>query len=128
MRKALLSAISILLVGTTFVAAQGPGMGRGMMGGQMMHADSGMMKPMRGCGIMMDMASPKSVIPVDDGIIVVVGNKLLKYDQDLNLKKETQIEIDYEEIEARMQRMRQMCPQMQSAPAVNGEQKPQPEQ
>lgn len=128
MRKTLLTALAVLSVGASFASAQGPGMGRGMMGGQMMHADSGMMKPMMGCGMMMGMAAPQSVIPVEDGIIVVIGNKLLKYDKNLNLKKEAKIEIDYEEIQARMQQIQQMCPRMQSVPTENGQQEPEPEQ
>ncbi len=124
MKKALISATMVLMVGVTLAGAQG----RGMMGGHMMQSDSGMMKTGMGCGMMMGMASPKAVIPVDDGIIVVVGNKLMKYDKNLNLKKEAEIEIDYEEIEARMQRMQQMCPHMQSAPVQNGQQEQEPEQ
>ncbi len=128
MKKTLLTAVAVLSVGASFVSAQGPGMGRGTMGGPMMSADSGMMKPMMGCGMMMGMATPQSVIPVEDGIIVVVGNKLLKYDKNLNLKKEAQIEIDYEEIQARVQQMQQMCPRIHSAPAESDQQEPEPEQ
>ncbi|MFH1428273.1 MAG: hypothetical protein ABIH39_00860 [Candidatus Margulisiibacteriota bacterium] len=35
-----------------------------------------------------------SMVAVQDGIVVLIGNKLLKYDRDLNLKKEVQIKVD----------------------------------
>jgi hypothetical protein len=35
--------------------------------------------------------------PVNGGIIILVGNRLLKYDYDLNLVKETEVPINLEE-------------------------------
>lgn len=44
---------------------------------------------------MMRMVMPKQMVATSDGgIIVLVGKKLLKYDKDLNLIKEVEIEIE----------------------------------
>ena len=51
-----------------------------------------------GFGIMKMMQDAKLVATDDGGIIVMVGNKLLKYDRDLNLVKETGIKIDMEKM------------------------------
>lgn len=62
-------------------AAQDPMMGKGMMKGKM-----GMMK-----GGMMGMMHRSMVASPDGGVIVLSGNKLMKYDKDLNLAKEAVI-------------------------------------
>jgi hypothetical protein len=52
------------------------------------------------------------VIPTSDGgIIVVSGNRLSKYDKDLNLKKETTVAMDSLSMR-NMQRMKSCCPMM----------------
>lgn len=57
--------------------------GKGPMGG--MQSDFGMMGAMR---------SGQMIATSDGGVIVMMGNKLYKYDKDLNLKKEVEIKID----------------------------------
>ena len=53
------------------------------MGGKMMMGMMGMM--------------PKQMVATSDGgVIVLIGNKLLKYDKDLNLVKETELKTDVE--------------------------------
>ncbi len=42
------------------------------------------------------MMSISMVATQDGGVVVMIGNKLYKYDQNLSLKKETQISVDYE--------------------------------
>ena len=65
--------------------------GKKMMGGKMM-----------GMGMMMG----KSVVATSDGgIVVVAGNKITKYDQDLNVVKEVDIKMD-------MKGMMENCPMM----------------
>jgi len=71
--------------------AQGRGsMGGGMRGmGGMMMGDSGQM-----CSMMMHFGIRQVVATQDGGIVVVSGNKLMKYDSGLNLKKEVEVKID----------------------------------
>ncbi|MCX5782261.1 MAG: hypothetical protein NT145_06115 [Elusimicrobia bacterium] len=75
-------------------------MGKGMM-------EKGGMKgmcPMH--GMMMGQMMGKSMIASGDGgVIVMMGNKLMKYDKDLNLVKEAEIKVD----EEAMQKMMEMC-------------------
>lgn len=54
------------------------------------------------CMMMKKMMSKKMVASGDGGVIVLVGNKLLKYDKDLNLVKEAEIKIDMEAYKAKM--------------------------
>ena len=53
-------------------------MGKGMMGG------------------MCSMMSSKQMVAVGDGIVVLAGNKLIKYDKNLNVVKEVEIKADKE--------------------------------
>lgn len=71
----------------------------------MMGADStGMMNHMMGMGMMMK----REVIPVADGIIVVLGNKLLKYDNNLNLKQELLLQLDESDMRMMIEQMQKM--------------------
>lgn len=87
----------------------GGGMGRGMMQGQA--GQGGMMCPM--CGAMGGAMMQKSLIDVDDGFVVAVGNKLIKYDDDLNKVKEATIDIDISAMQQTMAQMMQNCPMHQ---------------
>ena len=47
--------------------------------------------------MMMQALREKAVVPTSDGgIVIVLGNKLTKYDKDLNVVKETEIKVDTE--------------------------------
>jgi hypothetical protein len=83
----------------------------GMMGGRgmMMGSDSAGGCPMMGMGMMM----PRQVVPVNGGIVVVMGNKLIKFDEDLEKQKEVTLEVDEEALERMMERMRNMRSRMQ---------------
>ena len=84
--------------------------GEGMMKkGTMMHKGKTMgMHPMHG---MMKAMMAKSLVATEDGgVVVMVGNKLLKYDKYLNLKKEVEIEIDMEGMHKMMMQMKEKCP------------------
>ncbi|HEX2956632.1 MAG TPA: hypothetical protein VHO70_07365 [Chitinispirillaceae bacterium] len=71
----------------------------------MMGNDStGMMNPMMGMGMLMK----RDVIPVADGIIVVLGNKLLKYDNNLNLKQELLLQLDERDMRMMVEQMQKM--------------------
>lgn len=87
----------------------GGGMGRGMMQGQA--GQGGMMCPM--CGAMGGAMMQKSLVDVDDGFVVAVGNKLIKYDDDLNKVKEVTIDIDISAMQQTMAQMMQNCPMHQ---------------
>ncbi len=82
---------------------------KGMMKGKTMHRikDKGanMMQPMMGM-----MMKKQMVATEDGGIIVLSGNKLLKYDKNLNLKNEVEIPMDMEGMQKRMKEMMKHCP------------------
>lgn len=73
-------------------------MGKGMMDGKMM----GM------CPMMKSMMERSVVATSDGGVVVVMGNKLTKYDKDLNVVKEIEQKMDMEG----MQKMMKDCPMM----------------
>lgn len=91
---------------------KGP-MDKDMMGGKGMMMEKGsMMKGMMGKGMMMHemmehgmMMDKKVIATSDGGIIVVVGNKIQKYDKDLNLVKEVEIKMDMEQMHHHMMEM-----------------------
>lgn len=88
----------------------GGGMGRGMMM-QGQAGQGGMMCPM--CAAMGGAMMQKSVVQTDDGIIVLAGNKLIKYDNDLNKVKEATIDLDLSGMQQAMAQMMQNCPMHQ---------------
>ena len=65
---------------------------------------------------MMKMMTGKKMVGTEDnGVIIMMGNKLLKYDKDLNLVKEAEIKIDMEGMKKMMMEMKQKgheCGQM----------------
>ena len=92
-----------------------------MMGGGMM--DNGGGCPMmhggmcRGCWHPMHQMMCRSSLAAteDGGAIVLMGNKLYKYDKDLNLVKETEIKIDWDHWKEMMKKHDQMMGQEQSS-------------
>jgi hypothetical protein len=54
------------------------------------------------------MMSNSMVATQDGGVVVMIGNKLYKYDQNLSLKKETEISVDYEGLKSMMMKMQNM--------------------
>lgn len=84
--------------------------GGGMMSGMMGGKKGGMM---HSCP-MMGAMTPQSVSVSDDGsVVVLAGNKLLKYDSDLNLVKEQTIQMDFSGMQGMMQQMMEQCPMCQ---------------
>ena len=73
--------------GISYAEEKDPAMGKGMKEG---HGRMGQ------CMMMKKMMGKEMVVSGDSGVIILVGNKLLKYDSDLNLVKETEIKIDME--------------------------------
>ncbi len=115
----------ILLAGVSFVSAEdmkggmmeqgdkGSMMGGGMMG---MMGDKKMMGmcPMMG-GMMSSMMGKSMAATSDGGVIVMSGNKLTKYDKDLNVVKEVEIKMDMAGMQNQMMDMMKNCPMMGKA-------------
>jgi len=87
-------------------------MGSGMMHGRMMDSNDVKMQKqkmdgsmMRGNGMhpMSGMMYGSSLVAMSDGgVVVLMGNKLCKYDKDLNLVKEVEIKMDWENMNKTM--------------------------
>ena len=67
-------------------------------------------------GMMMKSAIEKEMVATEDGsVVVLAGNKLMKYDKNLNLKKEVTINAGTKEMCAKMrEEMCADCPMCQS--------------
>ncbi|MCX6340517.1 MAG: hypothetical protein NTX71_11470 [Candidatus Aureabacteria bacterium] len=50
------------------------------------------------------------VATADGGVVVMTGNKLIKYDKDLNVQKEAEIKMDMEGMQKMMMEMQAACP------------------
>lgn len=51
--------------------------------------------PMMSSMVMMQMLREKSITPTSDGgVLIIVGNQMIKYDKDLNVVKEAELKID----------------------------------
>ncbi len=123
-KKFMMGLVVVFVVGLTGVVfAQGgsempakeavPGMKEGMSQG-MTKKDGGMM----GREIVKTIKHKMSIEMVttsDGGVIVLAGNKLMKYDKDLNLLKEVTIEAGMDAMKDMMKTMKCDCPMMPSA-------------
>ena len=84
----------------------------GMMGTEamMMHKDKTVrMGGIRGMMMHPMMMGSSLVATEDGGIVVMFGNKLMKYDKDLNLKKEVELKIDREYVQKMWKQMMGCC-------------------
>ncbi|HEM62017.1 MAG TPA: hypothetical protein ENO24_06970 [Chloroflexi bacterium] len=76
----------------------------------MMQNDQGMM-PMAGMHAMMGqgmahaMAQTSLVATSDGGVVLWAGGKLIKYDSDLRLVREVEVQVDYKAMQQHMQQM-----------------------
>ncbi len=98
----LVIVMAFILGLTVTCLAQMSGQEKGMMMGKCMKGE--MMCPMHRCGMM----CKKMLATTDGGIVVMMCNKLYKYDKDLNLKKEVEIPIDMEHMKKMMMKMKEM--------------------
>jgi hypothetical protein len=89
-----------------------------MMGQQGMTGEEGMMMcqgkmkemcPIHGM-MMKSMMGREMIATADGGVAVLSGNKLMKFDKDLNLVKEAEIKPDLEGIQKMMMQMQENCP------------------
>jgi len=88
--------------------------GQGGPGGMMMQGQGGpggTMCPM--CGSVGGALMWKTVVPVENGVIVAIGDKLIKYDLDLNKVREVAVDIDINSMQQKMRAMMQNCPMHQ---------------
>ena len=121
MKKRVVTIVAVAVLTTVSLAlAQMNDKGKDMMGGGMMDGKKkgsmmgeGMMgKGMMG-GMMMKSMMEKTIVATSDGgIIVSAGNKLTKYDKDLNVVKEVEIKMDMEGMHKQMMDMMKNCPMM----------------
>ncbi len=126
MKKMIISAMVVLLVaGGAYVvlAKTEPGamIGRAMADSNEMMAmhkkmmDGGMPGgPMGMCPMCMSMCQRmmrcEVVATPDGGVVVMTGQKLTKYDKDLNMVKEVEMKIDTEKMQKDMAKMMENCP------------------
>ena len=114
MRKLLIAITCIILVAGTLTLcfAQAGGAKRGAMGDQgMMMGKEKMMAMCPMHGMMMGSMMAKSITATGDGgIVVMAGEKLIKYDKDLNLLKEVEVKMDMEGMQKKMGQMMEQCP------------------
>jgi hypothetical protein len=80
-----------------------------MMHKEMMeHRQMPMMCPMHSM-MCQGMMHKEMVATQDGGVIVMVDNKLLKYDKDVNFVKEVELKIDTEAMQGKMHQMMKEC-------------------
>jgi len=84
----MIALAGLVLIASAVSSAQGQEQAEGQQ--QMMG------QGMKG-GMMHGMMSGQMVAASDGGVIVMMGNKLMKYDKDLNLKKEVEIKMQKKE-------------------------------
>jgi hypothetical protein len=115
MKRTMIMAVVVFVVAAglyyVFAAKQNEGgmMGSGMMQGRTMDSNDMMKNKMWQNREMMDRRNMMGMYPMggmmggssliatsDGGVVVLMGNKLIKYDKDLNLVKEVEIKIDWE--------------------------------
>lgn len=104
--------IQAMFISLSFAQAVCRKMGKDMVESNMRGKEEMMEKcPMH--GMMMKEVMEESIIATtDSGAIVLTGNKLIKYDKDLNLVKEVEIKVDIETMQNNMMKMMNNCPMM----------------
>lgn len=85
---------------TSTEMGKGMGIGKGMRMGKGMGCD---------CGKMCMMMQKQMIATSDGGVIVLAGNKLYKYDKNLNLAKEAEVKMDLEGMKKMMDQMKEKC-------------------
>jgi len=70
----------------------------------------GMSCPMCHMNKSMMMGEKKLVATQDGGAVLMMGNKLIKYDAQMNLVKEVEIKMDMEAMKKLMEEMKASCP------------------
>jgi hypothetical protein len=112
-------ALTVLIAGASMVSAED--MKNGMMGkgmGMEMMSDKKMMGM---CPTMKGMMDKTVVATSDGGIVIVMGNKITKYDKNLNVVKEVELKMDMEGMHKMMENMKGMCPMMKGMSGEDGQ-------
>jgi hypothetical protein len=95
---------------------RGPGMMRGTMG------QGGQMQGCAMCGMMTGAMMWKTMTATSDGgVIVAIGNRLIKYDSQLNVVKDTEMKIDMNQMFASMQKIMDNCPMCKQMMQAQGQ-------
>jgi hypothetical protein len=117
MKRAFLLITVWILIGVISYVSFAQPANRGMMGQGMMPGRGMMMPPEPGMNVcpvhdkmMASMMQRTVVATTDGGVVVLVGNTLMKYDGVLNLVKETEIRFDEQAMQQKMQKMMDNCP------------------
>lgn len=98
----------------------GGGMMKGMMGEEMMGKAMMDGKMMGMCSMMKSMMDKSVVATSDGGIVIVQGNKVTKFDKNLNIVKEIELKMDMEGMKQDMMEMMKMCPMMGKGGMMGG--------
>lgn len=77
-----------------------------MMMGHGMMMDDGMMDMMNMMNVRRAMMDRQIVPTADGGVVLLIGDQLYKYDENLDLVNEVEISVDYERMKEGMQDMR----------------------
>lgn len=103
----LLIVIMLPLIGWTEEA-------KGMKEKDMGMRDIGMKGMISTCpehAMMMSMMMKRTMLMTNDGgVIIMMGNKLIKFDKDLNMVKKAQIDLDIPGLEKMMKDIKEKCP------------------
>lgn len=110
-KLAIVVALAALGSYVAFAQQKGGGMmqGNGMMGQGKMMQMCDMHTMMAQC-----MTQENLVATSDGGVVVLVGNQLMKYDDDLELVQQTEVQVDYQAMQSKMQKMMENCPMMKT--------------
>jgi hypothetical protein len=79
-----------------------------------MHGKMGKEQMMSMCPMCQMMMRPIMIATTDGGVVVMIGDKLMKFDRDLNLVKETKIKMDFEGMEKKADQPTKECPSHKS--------------
>lgn len=120
MKKVKLFSLAII-IGFSFFSLQAQSNTNGKQNGHGMSTNGMMMdSTAMGCNMMMmHMMKPLAAFSIDDGFIIIMGTKIMKYDKDLNLRKEVEMKIDT----AAFKKMMPNCPMMKQGQMRNGSSK-----
>ncbi len=104
-----------VLAGALFFAVnaqQDTGMSGMGQGGMKMSLEGMMDSSSMSCMMMMHFMKPIFAFSTEDGgFVVIVGNKIMKYDKEANLKKEIELKMDTAAMNKMMMQMKS-CPMM----------------
>lgn len=79
-----------------------------------------------GCPIMASIMERKVIATTDGGVVVVMGNKLTKYDQDLDMVKEVELTTDIEGLKKMMEGAKAGCPMGKEKGAMENKEEAKP--